>query len=230
MSKQKIKQENTAPYKTYSLTEFTRMAIKGIWPGANVEGLGFVEKSRPVPAYIAVTLGNDPTWIKYQKKVASKREHIDKSGLYLSGGAYGLSQAETLMFNKATWFSILNMRSFGHGFHGNQYTFMRSDAKYMGSGFKWLGRAIGIWNYFQIKQQGEDGLLSKRGVLIEQTSNAFATFGGTAGAGWGIGWEIGRQIADNDWYRENARPHLQDLLGVERDEFPVNKLDKFLKK
>ncbi|RAJ31145.1 hypothetical protein [Pedobacter cryoconitis] len=223
MGKQKVKQENIAPYKIYSLAEFRRMALMGIWPGANVEGLGFVEKARPVPSYIAVTLANDPTWMKYQKKVASKHEPPDKFGLYLSVGGYVISKGEALMFNKATWFSIINMRSYGHAFHGNQYTFLRSDAKSIGMRFKWLGRSIGIWNYFQIKKQGEEGLLSKRGVLIEQTSNAFATFGGTPGAGWGIGWEIGRQISGNDWYRENVRPHLQDFLGVERDEFPINK-------
>ncbi|MCX2496386.1 hypothetical protein OQX63_23045 [Pedobacter sp. PF22-3] len=62
--------------------------------------------------------------------------------------------------------------------------------------------------------------MSDEMYVMEQASNTFSTFGGTAGAGWGIGWEIGREIASDPGYRKNVRPVIQDLLGVERDEYP----------
>lgn len=56
---------------------------------------------------------------------------------------------------------------------------------------------------------------------FEQGSNAFGTL---APFPWNIahviGWETGRTISNNDWYRENVRPLIQDALGIQRDEFP----------
>jgi hypothetical protein len=39
-----------------------------------------------------------------------------------------------------------------------------------------------------------------------------------------IGWESGRFISKVPWYRQNVRPILQDILGAERDEFPIKQM------
>ena len=53
-----------------------------------------------------------------------------------------------------------------------------------------------------------------------KSHSAYLRQQGVYGAAWGIGWESGRVITQNNWYRQNLRPEIQDFLGVPRDEVP----------
>jgi hypothetical protein len=83
-------------------------------------------------------------------------------------------------------------------------------------GFRYTGWAFGAFNAVSIYRDKD---MSGAQKWIEQGSNTFGTFGGIWGVAHTIGWESGRAISNNDWYRTNVRPVLQDALGVQRDEF-----------
>lgn len=155
-----------------------------------------------------------------------KNESSTISGLGLAGLGLGLSYGETKMFNKANWFDLAKGRSYSQRYYGNQYRGAEDIKAAKGlsqtasRGLKFFGWGIGLWSQFNIFNDNKMSTSQKR---IETGSNAISTFGGLYGAGWGVGWETGRVLTQQDWYRQNVRPHLQDLLGVERDEVP--KLD-----
>ena len=54
----KQQEKDKAPYITYSVDEFERLAIMGIWPGANVVGIGYVHQGRSIPRYLQVYLSS----------------------------------------------------------------------------------------------------------------------------------------------------------------------------
>lgn len=134
--------------------------------------------------------------------------------------------AEGMMHNNKTWYNLNQMRNYSQRYIGNQYqsanmiTKAKGLSKNVGKGFKWLGRGIGAYNFYNINADYLNGKVSDGMFIMEHASNTFATFGGAAGAGWGIGWEVGREIASDPGYRKNVRPVLQDFFGVERDEYP----------
>lgn len=90
-------------------------------------------------------------------------------------------------------------------------------AKNLATKIGYVGYGFGAFNAYKTNKQYKDRKISKGWMQIEQTSNVISTFGGTYGAAWGVGWEIGRGIAGNDWYRQNVRPYIQDVLDVPRD-------------
>lgn len=50
MGKQQEQQKERAPYATYTIDEFERLAVMGIWPGANVVGIGYVHQGETIPS------------------------------------------------------------------------------------------------------------------------------------------------------------------------------------
>jgi len=92
MSKQQEKPINRAPYRVYSLIEFQRLATLGIWPGANVEGVGYVHQGRPIPKYISVY---NSKWTKGSQ--AKRTTLLDKIN---SGVLYGGIAAGTVEHSK----------------------------------------------------------------------------------------------------------------------------------
>lgn len=89
MSKQQEKPINRAPYRVYSLIEFQRLATLGIWPGANIEGIGYVHQGRPIPKYIAVY---NSKWIKGRQ--IKRTTLLDKinSGILYGGITAGIAE------------------------------------------------------------------------------------------------------------------------------------------
>lgn len=47
-----------APYKTYTIEEFQRLARLGVWSGGNVIEIGFVYRGRSIPKYIQVFISS----------------------------------------------------------------------------------------------------------------------------------------------------------------------------
>ncbi|MBB5646997.1 hypothetical protein [Pedobacter cryoconitis] len=89
MSKQQERGGNQAPYRVYSLIEFQRLATMGIWPGANVEGIGYVHQGRPMPKYISVYKSK---WTKgIQPKRTTLLDRVN-SGILYGGIAAGISE------------------------------------------------------------------------------------------------------------------------------------------
>lgn len=89
----------------------------------------------------------------------------------------------------------------------------------MSKGLTGIGYILGVINFFDIESQRRNGQMSNGQYVAEQTSNLYSTAGGIYGASWGIGWEIGRVISKKEYYRKKIRPRLQDLMGIQRDEY-----------
>jgi RHS repeat-associated protein len=129
----------------------------------------------------------------------------------------GFSTADYGMFNEKTWFSLKKWQSYSQSWGGNGATGGKFKmAEKWAKGFRYTGWAFGAFNAVSIYRDKD---MSGAQKWIEQGSNTFGTFGGIWGVAHTIGWESGRAISNNDWYRTNVRPVLQDALGVQRDEF-----------
>ena len=111
---------------------------------------------------------------------------------------------ETLYYSKkyGIWmgrnFKIYSTSWGGNGSVGGKLKF----GKKVATGFKWAGRAVGAYNAYQVVEEYTDGNIDESKVVMELSSNAYATFGGIYGAAWGLGWELGRQITYMDAYQE----------------------------
>ena len=132
-----------------------------------------------------------------------------------------LSLGDDKMFNKETWFSLSKFRSYSQRFYGNQY--LASDliatrkgmAQGYGGVFKITGWALGAYSAYDIFTNKEMSATQK---FWEELVNGVGTLGGGYGVAVVVGWETGRAIAHTQWYRFDVRPHLQDALGIKRDE------------
>ncbi|MGK6353482.1 hypothetical protein [Parapedobacter sp. DT-150] len=122
---------------------------------------------------------------------------------YLSFLGYGLERASNKMFNKNTWYSLHQWKTYSQKFNGNQYT----------GGKNAHG---GAFSAYGLRTQYKAGEMNTGQYMLEQGSNLISTFGGTYGAAWGVGWEIGRAITNIPGYHENVRLPAQRFLGIRR--------------
>ncbi len=115
----------------------------------------------------------------------------------------GFSLAGEVLFSKqlGTWMSTSGVL-YTNKFFGNQYTSKQIVAKQSSAPLKWIGRGYGFLNAWSISQQRDYGLINSYQFWIEQSSNAFTTFGGIYGTAWGLGWEMGRLITNTNTYQE----------------------------
>ena len=157
----------------------------------------------------------------------SKKESSDFSGFGILGIGWAASYGETKMFNNSNWYKIGAGRSYSQRYFGNQYQSAQEIkaakglSKNISGGLRYFGWGLGLYSAINIQY---DNTLSGQQKTIEQTSNAITTFAPyPLNVGWGIGWESGRVITQNDWYRQNVRPGIQDFFGIPRDE--VSKSD-----
>lgn len=122
-----------------------------------------------------------------------------------------------MMYNKESWYSLRQMKSYSHRFHGNQYTGGRlAHGRAISRGLTGAGYGLGIYNAYSVEQQYSSGQISGTQRWVEQGSNVISTFGGIHGAAWGIGWETGRAITNIPGYHENVRGPLRRFLGISR--------------
>ena len=130
-------------------------------------------------------------------------EEYDATGGILTGLGTGLTAVEIKMYNQSTWFSVKQWKTYNQSFNGNGYTGGKNaSARELSRGFKLGGYGLGTYSAWSVNNQYNNGELSTSGMVMEQTSNLYSTFGGIYGAGWGIGWEAGRAISKTDWYQD----------------------------
>ncbi|PWB19379.1 FG-GAP-like repeat-containing protein [Flavobacterium sp. HTF] len=145
-------------------------------------------------------------------------DEYDPTGGILTVAGTGIAFGEYKMFNKDTWYSIKKMKTYGQHFNGNGATGGKvTSALKISKGMKWGGRAIGAYNAWSIYDSYSNDNINGFTFTIEETSNAYSTFGGTYGACWGIGWEIGRWATSWDsyqkWKRETVLPWRRENFG-----------------
>ncbi|MCF8284672.1 MAG: hypothetical protein K9I48_06815, partial [Sphingobacteriales bacterium] len=115
----------------------------------------------------------------------------------------GLTAGEVKMFNKESWFSVKQWKTYGQNFNGNGYTGGKiTSAKTISNTFKWAGRGLGAYSAYSTNQQFQNGEISFQRMILDQASNVYSTFGGIYGAAWGVGWEAGRGITQMGWYQQ----------------------------
>ncbi|MGK6353480.1 RHS repeat-associated core domain-containing protein [Parapedobacter sp. DT-150] len=139
----------------------------------------------------------------------------DMKGFYLSLLGYGLDRTSNKMFNKNTWYSLHQWKTYSQKFNGNQYTGGKNaHGRTISRGFTGIGYGLGIYNAYSVEQQYSNGQINIAQRWTEQVSNVISTGGGVHGAAWGIGWEIGRTITNIPGYHENVRVPAQRFLGI----------------
>jgi hypothetical protein len=126
----------------------------------------------------------------------------DYTGGFLTGVGTGLTAGEIKMFNQNSWFSIKKWTTYSQNFNGNGATGGKvASALKISNQIKWAGRGLGAYNGLSILNQYRNNEISGFSALMEESSNAYSTFGGLHGAAWGVGWEGGRAITKTDWYQ-----------------------------
>ena len=162
--------------------------------------------------------------VKNANFVAAKGEstnpnpEYDPLGGVLAGTGTGLATAEYKMFNEATWFSVKKWKTYSQKFNGNGATGGKIASAYKNSTkFKIGGYALGVFNAWSINSQYNEGSLNTSSMVLEQSSNLYATKGGMYGVAWGIGWELGRWTTYSnfyqDWKKETWLPWRKQTLG-----------------
>jgi hypothetical protein len=130
----------------------------------------------------------------------------------------GIAAGDVKMFNNESWFSVKQWKTYSQTFNGNGYTGGKiASAKNISTGFKVGGYLLGAYSAYSTNQQYQNGEISTFQMTLDQTSNAYSTFGGIYGAAWGVGWESGRVITNTNWYQQWKQdiwyPLRQNYLG-----------------
>ncbi|QLC67022.1 VCBS repeat-containing protein [Flavobacterium sp. LPB0248] len=142
----------------------------------------------------------------------------DPAGAFFTFLATDLALGEHVMFNKDTWYSLKTMKSYGQHFNGNGATGGKvASALKMSNKLKWGGRGISAYNAWSIYDSYSNNEIDELTFVTEQSSNAYATFGGSYGVAWGIGWEAGRWITTwnsyQKWKQETVLPWRREKFG-----------------
>lgn len=122
----------------------------------------------------------------------------------LIGLGIGVDIAEEVTFSKNfnTWmgkdFKIRSQSWSGNGTTGGKFKFGQATSTV----FKVGGYLLGGYNAYSTYNSYKNGEISSSRLTIDQTSNAYSTFGGLYGAAWGVGWESGRAITNMGFYQQ----------------------------
>jgi len=164
---------------------------------------------------------NRPLIVQYNEHAivpANQVEDYDPTGGLITSFGVGLSVGENKFFNKDTWYSVRKLRTYSQRFNGNGATGgkIASALKYS-KGFNYVGKGVGLYNFYSISAQYADNKIGIFQLITEQGSNAYSVFGGLNGAYWSIGWEGGRFISTRDFYKEWKQetwlPLRSEILG-----------------
>ncbi|MFC4389775.1 RHS repeat-associated core domain-containing protein [Flavobacterium quisquiliarum] len=155
---------------------------------------------------------------QYNEHPREPYEEYDSKGAFFTFLATDLTIGQHVMFNKDTWYSLKTMKSYGQHFNGNGATGGKvASALKMSNKLKWGGRGIGAYNAWSIYDSYSNNEINEFTFVTEQSSNAYATFGGSYGVAWGIGWEAGRWITTwnsyQKWKRETVLPWRREKFG-----------------
>lgn len=151
---------------------------------------------------------NIPWWVSSTLTTAGELKHSSK-GLF----GMGIWMGKNLKF-----YSQFAAPGKLKPFTGNGATGGITRAARIATPLKKIGTWLGYANYYFLFR--DRSLYSRSQLTAEVGVNTITTFTALYGVAVGIGWESGRKISQDPFYRENFRPLLQDLMGVERDEFP----------
>lgn len=145
-----MKKQDRIPYRTYTLQEFFFMAKRGIWPGANVQGFGFVGQGEEIPPAVRNVLdyGNEVDLLGVANEATGDLSLI--SGV-LEHGNYG-----AIRLSKAGLFSpqyYPYKTSVKGGWRGGgpmriqtkQVSGARGVAAYTGKGLFWVSTTLNIF-------------------------------------------------------------------------------------
>ena len=120
-------------------------------------------------------------------------------------GSYVAGVASDVLYNGKTWYDFVNMKSYKHGYYGNQ---MRSGksvkqakgvARAMSRGADLLGKGLGVYGAINTTEEYLDRKLTPYGVGYIGASDAVGIVGGL-GSAWSFGTSIGKWIVESNWY------------------------------
>ena len=90
----------------------------------------------------------------------SSNLHLNELGLAVSGAF--ISSAEKMMYNKNTWFSIKQLKTYNQSFNGNGYTWGKNAiAQNVSIGFKIGGWGLGAYNGYTTLIEYYDGKINE---------------------------------------------------------------------
>ena len=159
--------------------------------------------------------GNDPlnwgnmvsSWSYYTYKYYREKQWEVEGGSFpgIALGSYAASLASDVLYNGSTWYDFVNMKSYKHGYYGNQTRSGKSvkQAKGMAKTMSWgadiLGKGLGIAGAYSTYKDNESGILSTYGTIYIGASDAAGLVGGI-GSAWSFGTSMGKWIVESNWY------------------------------
>ena len=100
------------------------------------------------------------------------------------------------MFNKNTWYSIKQWKTYGQHFNGNGATGGSSTAKKVSTGFKIGGYGLSAFNAYSVNQQYNKGEIGTSNMIMNNlqifTQQLVVFMGDLGSCGWGK-WKIYHQ-------------------------------------
>ena len=120
-------------------------------------------------------------------------------------GSYAAGVASDVLYNGKTWYDFVNMKSYKHGYYGNQTRSGKSVkqakgvAKAMSRGADLLGKGLGVYGAINTTEEYLDRKLTPYGVGYIGASDAVGIVGGL-GSAWSFGTSIGKWIVESNWY------------------------------
>ncbi len=149
------------------------------------------------------------SWIPqiYSYNYFRERDWSDNGGSFpgVKLGAYAAGKASNAIYNASSWYSFVQGKSYGHNFHGNQFTEKRVT---IGNLSKWLnvgGKMLGAYGLYSNYSEWNSGKLTGAGAAYIGGGNAAAlgSKNPTVGA-WALGTGIGKSIVESSWYYQSV--------------------------
>lgn len=121
-------------------------------------------------------------------------------------GSYAAGVASDVLYNGETWFDFVNMKSYKHGYYGNQIRSGKSVkkakglAKTMSIGADLLGKGLGVVGLRGTIKEFKVDKLTTCGVTVFGGADAVGLFGGPIGGTLSLGTSIIKWIVESSWY------------------------------
>ena len=121
-------------------------------------------------------------------------------------GSYAAGVASDVLYNGETWFDFVNMKSYKHGYYGNQTRSGKSVkkakglAKTMSKGADILGNGLGIIGAYGTLREVRDGKLAPCGVVFWGSGDVAGLTGNPFGSIWSLGTSIVKWVVESSWY------------------------------
>lgn len=139
----------------------------------------------------------------YTYRYFRERSWSKKGGGFpgLMFGEFALAQINKKLFNANGWYSLSQMKTYSHSFHGNQYTESRLTMKNLHGFLELAGKGMAVYSLYGTGQEYMNGTLTGFGASYIGAIDGSALVSKNpyiAAASLGTG--LGKSIVESEWY------------------------------